>query len=132
MKQQAVPAETQTANAGVHDSGTAILTKHRHNPDRAAQHRVRKQRAFLAAFAERGNVQAACIESGIGRRTVYHWLERDEAFARQFDDARQTATDVLEAECRRRALQGVSDPVFYQGKEWAACRSIRTRFCSRC
>ena len=78
---------------------------------------MRKQRAFLAAFAERGNVQAACLASGVGRRTIYHWLEDDEGFARQFDDARQTATDVLEAECRRRALQGVSEPVFYQGKE---------------
>ena len=116
MKQQAVRVETQTADAGVHDSGTAFLTTRRHHPDRAAQHRMRKRRAFLAAFAERGSVQAACLESGVGRRTVYHWLERDEAFAPQFDDARQTATDVLEAECRRRALEGVPAPVYYQGK----------------
>ena len=33
MKQQAVPACAQTADAGVHDRGTAILTKHGHNPD---------------------------------------------------------------------------------------------------
>ena len=116
MKQQAVPAEAQTADAGVHDNGTAILTKHRRNPDRAARHRMRKQRAFLAAFAERGNVQAACLESGVGRRIVYHWLKHDEAVRTAVRRRRQTATDVLEAECRRRALEGVPGPVYDQGK----------------
>jgi hypothetical protein len=114
MKQQARPRKTQTASTVVTGREIAVRTRRRHNSGRSL--RVRKQVAFLTAFAERGNVQGACMVSGVGRRTIYHWLECDESFAQQFDDARQTATDVLEAECHRRAVKGVPDPVFYQGK----------------
>ena len=81
----------------------------------ATQRRLTKQRRFFEAFAELGSVQAACVRTGLPRRTVYHWIEREAAFARQFDEAKDAATDVLEAECRRRATGGVSDPVFYRG-----------------
>jgi len=73
--------------------------------------------AFLQAFATLGTVQAACLSTGIGRRSVYDWVERDEAFAREFEDAKHAATDVLEAACRRRGKDGVSEPVFYRGRE---------------
>ena len=75
-----------------------------------------KRQLFLAAFAQLGTVQAACLESRVARRTVYNWIEHDDAFARQFQDARQIATDVLEAECRRRAVEGYDEPVYYQGQ----------------
>jgi len=75
-----------------------------------------KQRRFVAAFAALGSVQAACVRTGVPRRTVYHWIAREAAFARQFEDAKDAATDVLEAECRRRGQYGVEVPVYYRGQ----------------
>lgn len=44
-------------------------------------------------------------------------LVEAQAFARAWDSALEVATDALEAEARRRAIQGVSEPVgWYQGK----------------
>ncbi len=82
----------------------------------ALERRVAGQTAFLTAFAEVGTVTAACLTSGVGRRTIYDWIEHDERFARDFDEARQTAADVLEAECRRRADEGVAEPIYHHGE----------------
>jgi hypothetical protein len=83
---------------------------------RARERTVAGQTAFLKVFAEVGTVAAACLTSGVGRRTVYDWVERDEQFASDFEEARQTAADVLEAECRRRAVEGVAEPVYHHGE----------------
>ena len=82
---------------------------------RARERREAGQTAFLTAFAEVGTVRAACLTSGVGRRTIYDWIEHDDRFARAFGEARQTAADVLEAECRRRAVEGVAEPVYHHG-----------------
>ena len=84
-----------------------------------------KQRAFLAAFAGAGTCRRRASRAA-WPSTVYNWLEQDEAFARLFDDARQTATDVLEAECRRRALQGVRIPCSTRVRWWGTCSGIQT------
>jgi len=73
---------------------------------------VRKQVAFLTAFAATGNIKAAAAIADIGRRTHYDWLSRDEAYRAAFADAVEEANDSLEAEARRRALDGVDEPVF--------------------
>lgn len=74
-----------------------------------------KRAAFLAAYRETGTVKAAAKAAGIDRRTHYRWLE-DPAYAESFEDARQEAGEALEDEARRRAIQGVEEPVFYQGE----------------
>jgi hypothetical protein len=47
----------------------------------------------------------------------------DPVFRAAWDDALQAALDELELELRRRAMQGVEQPVYYGGKE---CGRIRT------
>lgn len=42
---------------------------------------------------------------------------RDEKFARAWDAALEAATDVLEKEAVRRAVQGVDEPVYQGGKQ---------------
>jgi hypothetical protein len=78
--------------------------------DRALERTVAGQTAFLKAFAKVGTVTAACLTSRVGRRTVYDWIEHDERFACEFEEARRAAADVLEFECRRRAVEGVAEP----------------------
>ena len=88
---------------------------HHRASHQASQRRLAKQRGFLKAFAALGSVQAACAQNGLPKRTIYNWVERDDVFARQFEDAKEAATDVLEGECRRRAVDGVAEPIYFQG-----------------
>jgi len=76
-----------------------------------------KQRAFLAAFRETCNVRLACESAGVGRSSHYRWLDEDPEYRRAFEDAREDAVDLLEAEARRRALEGWEEPAgWYRGK----------------
>lgn len=77
---------------------------------------VRRQTAFLEVFVRTGTVEAACRQVGIGRRTVYDWAAQDVAFADRFHEAREAVAELLEQECRRRALEGTVEPVFFAGQ----------------
>ena len=72
--------------------------------------------AFLAGLEDGMTIAAASKAVGAGRRTMYDWREADTDFAAAWDDAYETGTDVLEDEAKRRAVDGVQEPVIYQGK----------------
>lgn len=74
-----------------------------------------KQRAFLAAYAKLGNITAAATAAKVGRRSHLRWLEEPE-YAAAFAEAKEEACELLEAEARRRAVEGVEEPVVYQGQ----------------
>lgn len=80
--------------------------------------------AFLDALAESGNVSKAAAAAGVTRTTVYALRNHPDApdFAEAWEDALEEASDLLELEARRRAVEGVEEPVFYQGLE---CGSVR-------
>ena len=80
-----------------------------------------KKAAFLSAYAEVGNVTHAAKIAKCDRGTVYRWLD-DPVFAKAFADAGEQATEVLEAEARRRAVDGIDKPVFHQGIQ---CGTVR-------
>lgn len=71
--------------------------------------------AFLAALAATGNVSDAARQSGVGRRTAYDRRDAEPDFKAAWADALDAACDALELEARRRALQGVTRPVFGSG-----------------
>lgn len=77
---------------------------------------------FFEVFASTANVSEACRQAGIYRAWVYEQRDKDEVFAQRWNEADEVATDALEAEARRRALEGVEKPVFYKGVE---CGRIR-------
>jgi len=66
-----------------------------------------RARAFLVELAQSGNVTGACAVAGVSRKQVYRIKARDKAFGELWDEAIQMAVDTLEAECRRRAVEGV-------------------------
>jgi hypothetical protein len=78
--------------------------------------RPRTKAAFLAAYAREGNVTAAAAAVGIKRQTHQSWLEDDHLYRCRFAAACEEATDVLEAEARRRALHGVEEDVYHEGR----------------
>lgn len=69
------------------------------------------------------SVRAACDQIGISRRTPIDWCQRDPAFAQAYEDAKEDAVDVLEDEAGRRAVHGVSEPV-YQGGELVGHKQV--------
>ncbi|HHW41269.1 MAG TPA: hypothetical protein GXX19_08995 [Syntrophomonadaceae bacterium] len=75
-----------------------------------------KQRAFLAAYAETGNITRAAELSKTARVMHYTWLEKSEAYRQAFAEAEEMAADRLEQEARRRAIEGVQKPVFHKGQ----------------
>lgn len=75
----------------------------------------KKQRAFLAAFAKTGNVTLAALAAKVVRRTVYKWRS-EPTFEKAFLEAQEEASDYLEAEARRRAIDGIDEPVIWQGE----------------
>ena len=81
-----------------------------------------KKTKFLAAYAECGTIPHAALAAGVDRGTAVRWRKSDPRFAARFETAEEQATDGLEAEARRRAFEGVEEPVFHQGVRIATVR----------
>ena len=84
--------------------------------------RPKQQAAFLARLRDTGTITAAAGRAGVNRRSHYRWLDQDPAYAAAFHDANEEAADQLEHEARRRALEGVEEPVFYRGERVGTTR----------
>ncbi len=76
----------------------------------------KRRQQFLAVIRETSNVTKAAQSIGMARQSVYDARARDPEFAALWDSAIEQGTDTLEAEARRRALDGVDRPVYFQGK----------------
>lgn len=75
------------------------------------------KKTMLDLLAQSGNVSLAAREAGIDRSTHYAWLRDDVEYAKGAAEAMEVATDALEAEARRRGIDGVTEPTgWYQGR----------------
>src|SRR5215467_2101729 len=90
-----------------------------------------KQTAFLAGYAQTGIITKAAEIAGIHRNNHRLWLKEDAEYAAAFQESHQESCDNIEAEMRRRAIEGVQKPVFYKGE---VCGYITeySDSCSRC
>lgn len=77
---------------------------------------------FLKHLAKTSNVAASCRKAKISRKTAYEWRNEDEMFAAAWDEALVIAIELLEEEARRRAQDGVLEPVFYLGARVGSVR----------
>lgn len=82
----------------------------------------KKRQAFLRELARTGIVSKSADAVGISRQITYDWREKDAEFAAAMDDAMERAADQLEGEARRRAIEGVDEPVFYEGEQVATVK----------
>ena len=76
-----------------------------------------KKAKFTAALAQSGVVLYAAREAAIDTQTAYRWRKADDDFREAWETALNESVDRLETEARRRALDGVLEPVYYQGVE---------------
>ena len=80
-------------------------------------------KAFIAALAKTGNVTEACrLVDRLDRRMPYDLRKQDAVFAAEWDSALEEASDRMETEARRRAEQGVLEPVYQGGKKVGSIR----------
>ena len=75
-----------------------------------------RQQQFVKALSKTGSVTKAAALAGTSRTRVYELRNRDPAFAAAWEDAEEAAVDRLEDEARRRALEGVPEPLVSAGK----------------
>lgn len=77
----------------------------------------RKARAFIRILRETGRVKFAAEEAGWGSTSAaFARRAMDPIFKRAWDEAVQYASDILEDEAVRRAVEGVRKPVYYKGR----------------
>jgi len=81
-----------------------------------------RREIFLETLRQSANVSAAARAAGMSRRAAYNHRLQEPQFREEWDQALEEALDDLEAELRRRAIQGVEKPVYYGGKP---CGTIR-------
>ena len=74
-----------------------------------------KRGAFLAAYAETGCVGIAAKAAGINRCTHSEWMKEPE-YRKAFAEAQEAAGEKLEAEARRRAIEGTRRYKFNKGE----------------
>lgn len=73
---------------------------------------VRTDRAreiFLKTLAATCNVTRSARRAGMSRTAAYDWRDEDEQFAKEWEEAIETAADKLEEVAFRRATTGKSD-----------------------
>lgn len=85
------------------------------------------QVAFLRTLAQWGNVRAAAAQVGVSRQHLYRMRRASWEFRELWDAALVLARPQVEEVLADRALNGVTESVFYHGEEVAT----RTRFDSR-
>jgi hypothetical protein len=81
-----------------------------------------KKEQLCKAIRDTGNISKACDICCVSRRGAYDAKEADTEFSKEWEEAVEESIELMEAEARRRAFEGVLEPVFYQGEE---CGTIR-------
>lgn len=78
--------------------------------------RDRKDR-FLEVLSATGRRADAARAAGVTQATIYNHQRSDPIFAAALTDALETYRGVIEQEIHRRAIEGVEEPVYQQGKK---------------
>ena len=65
--------------------------------------------SFLDRLRSSGNVRLSCRAAGVPRSTAYRWRDKWATFAAEWEEAKEDACDMLEAEAWKRATEGQSD-----------------------
>jgi len=71
---------------------------------------------FIKELARIPNVTAAARKAKIPRSTAYSERDTDADFAAAWEDALESSIEVAEGELYRRSVNGVPEPVYYQGQ----------------
>lgn len=117
QKQDLKPGERFAYNVKINEEALAKVAKTGgRRPDLADKLTVEKKAQFVKLLRDGATIVLAADEIGVSRTCLYEHRQNDEDFAAAWDVAYEQGTDALEAEAERRALRGVSEPVFHRGE----------------
>jgi len=71
--------------------------------------------AFIAALTGDPNVSRSAAAAGVSRKSAYAAKKKSALLAELWDEALNISTDELASEARRRAMEGVEEPIYYDG-----------------
>jgi hypothetical protein len=74
------------------------------------------QKRFLKELSKTGSVSTAAVLARTSRTRVYELRKADPAFAIAWQEAEEIAAERLEDEAKRRAVEGVPEPLVSAGK----------------
>lgn len=77
---------------------------------------VKKHKAFIAAFKETASIKVAAKLVNIHRSVHYDWIRDVPGYKALFDASVDEAAQTIEDEITRRAVEGVVEAVYYEGK----------------
>jgi len=89
---------------------------------RTARNTQRRKTKFLEAYKLAGTASEAARLTGIPRDTHKEWLRKSETYRQAFQEADDAATEVLEKEALRRAVEGREETVYFNGQP---CGTVR-------
>lgn len=95
-------------------SAPASFERHRGNtrgPERSSL-----KDSFLEAFKSSGTILAAATRLGITRQIVYDWIKDDADFKKNFADAQEDVTELVETAAMARGVNGVERFIISMGK----------------
>ncbi|MBF0865061.1 MAG: hypothetical protein ABF932_11535 [Gluconobacter potus] len=75
-----------------------------------------RKKRFLEHLSVSGNISEAGRVAEVRRSTLYLWKDTDKEFSSRWEEALEEAADALEAEARRRAVEGYDEPITYAGR----------------
>ena len=105
-------------------SGAAVevCVSDQRSPAPAPKPTPQKKGKFLKALTSTGSVTLAAKRAGLSVEVLDGLRESDTDFAERWRQAEALAIIALEMEARRRAVEGVEEPVFYQGQKIGVVR----------
>lgn len=83
--------------------------------------------AFLGHVMQTGNLTVSARKVGVHLHSIYQAAKFNPRFKEALALAKAEAVANLEEEARRRAMDGVEEPVFYQGEEVGTVRKYSDR-----
>ena len=115
------------AHSDTHSLGPSARTTRRSRHGGVNKWTPRARARFLRGLERTGCVSIACRAAGFGRTTAYKRRGQDEGFRTAWDEALALAADRLEAEARRRAVEGTLRPVYQGGRRVGSVRQYSDR-----
>ena len=81
-----------------------------------AAERKAKEEIILAALRKCQSATTACELANVPRRTFYNWQHGSKRFRDAVTDATAAGNDTIDDEIRRRAIEGIEEPLVSMGK----------------
>ena len=82
---------------------------------------------FIGVLENIPNITAVCKLTGINPSNISRARHNDSDFDKAVLEARNQGYDMIEEEARRRAVEGVLEPVYYKGEQVGAVRKYSDR-----